>query len=104
MAARHSDRTSALGRRIAGRAITLLLVLGGAPAAAAGQEPDIDYTTARRSRTVTPTRAAGPITLDGILDEPILEYRRRVERLHPERPPRGTARHARHRSPRPVQR
>src|SRR5688572_17916416 len=48
-----------------------VFLLGVAPALATGQEPpQIDYNTAHLDRHLTIVRAAGPITLDGVLDEP----------------------------------
>jgi len=47
----------------------LLLVSASAASAQAPAAPGIDYETARRDRRLAATRAAGPIALDGRLDE-----------------------------------
>jgi hypothetical protein len=51
--------------------VCVLSVAAMCPARAFAQSGDgIDYTTARFDRKLLATRAAGPVTLDGRLDEP----------------------------------
>ncbi len=48
----------------------MLLAGAALPALAQDVEPALDYDTARLERRLNAVRAAGPMTLDGTLDEP----------------------------------
>ena len=76
----------------------LIVALTSATALAATADNPIDYNTARLDRKLPATRAAGPIELDGRLDEPSWLTAPRRQGLHPERPARGRAGDVRHRS------
>ena len=76
----------------------LIVALTSVTALAATADNPIDYNTARLNRKLLATRAAGPIELDGRLDEPSWLDGARRQGLHPERPARRRAGDFRHRS------